>query len=170
MISLRTFADASIRLAISESSLSLSADQLTPINMEQTLSTRRHLGSIEETLLIIWFSPLLCSTNEHRLAKCSARTKLFPAVDWFYPAEAVKDRRTFLRTDTPIAMRPYSEVFRALDIQVPRYCGFRSGKLVCNLYSTRPPAGAGPLGRIGTCSSHQTQIQERGSPDTGRQG
>jgi hypothetical protein len=57
MISFSTFADASIRLAISESFLS--AAQLTPMNIEQRLSTKRHLGIIEEIRLISVSSSVL---------------------------------------------------------------------------------------------------------------
>src|SRR5580704_3826870 len=63
MISSNTWADASMRLAISDWSLS-SADQLTPMKTEQMLSTRRHLGNTEETRLIVMsFSVLDGSTR-----------------------------------------------------------------------------------------------------------
>ena len=97
MISFRTLAEASIRLAMSESSLSLSAAQLTPIKMEQMLSTRRHLGNTEEILLIFVFV-LFCAPRvvEHLLIVLRQQNYSERRVA-FYPAEAVNGARTFLK-------------------------------------------------------------------------
>src|ERR1017187_5672280 len=65
MISFRTFADASIRFAISESSLSLSAAILTPRKIEQMLNIRTHLDHREGFRLIFMF--LFCAPREHLL-------------------------------------------------------------------------------------------------------
>ncbi len=64
MISSRTLADASIRFAISESSLS-SADQPMPTNIEQMLNNRRHLDHREESRFIF---VLFCAPSEHPLS------------------------------------------------------------------------------------------------------
>src|SRR5437899_1456438 len=60
IISSRTLADASIRLAMSDCSLS-SADQLTPAKMP---STRRHFGTVEKTRFILSSSVLELSTHQ----------------------------------------------------------------------------------------------------------
>src|ERR1035438_7356003 len=66
MISFRTFADASIRLAISESSLSLSAAILTPRKIEQMLNIRTPLDHTEGFCLIFVFL-FFCAPSEHLL-------------------------------------------------------------------------------------------------------
>src|ERR1700726_4301562 len=73
IISSRTLADASMRLEISDSSLS--AAQLTPIRLEQILRTRRHPGKNELIRLILVFV-LFCAPREHRLWLCEYQANL----------------------------------------------------------------------------------------------
>src|SRR5579864_6641757 len=64
IISFKTLADSSIRLAMSD--WSLSAAQLTPIKVEQMLKARRHPGSTNESRLILVLV-LFCAPHEHLL-------------------------------------------------------------------------------------------------------
>src|SRR5438270_1217102 len=92
IISFRTFADASIRFATSDSSLS--ADQLTPTNIEQMVSTRRHLCHTVAVSLIVF---ILFRASLSTLLIVLATINVMPQVSGFYPAEAVNRVKTFLR-------------------------------------------------------------------------
>ena len=47
--------------------------------------------------------------------------------------------RTFLRTEDATVRQQFTRGFSSRAIQGPGYCDFRSGEIICKLYSTQRP-------------------------------
>ncbi len=82
--------------------------------------------------------------------------------------------RTFLRTEDGTVRQQFTRGFSSLAIQGPGYCDFRSGEIICKLYSTqRPQSGCRSSGtdrhlllakvlRIGNTGPQFSKYQETG--------
>jgi hypothetical protein len=116
-----------------------------------------------------WVFVLFCAPREHLLLCCG--TKLMPSGRGFYPAEAVNEVRTFLSILRVGFNRLRSEGFPDDCLQFPQYCGFRTSRIVCNLYSTqRPPSGCRSSGTGWhlLLPTALNRIQRLVSPNTGQ--
>src|SRR4051812_48299054 len=124
-----TLAEASIRLAMSDCSLS-SADQLTPTRSEQRPSTTRHLEAGEASSLIF---VLFRARREHLLFECHVNVSRHPTA--FYPLEAVQNRRSF-RTSEP--RKPCMERVEGATVFTLLWV-FRGQNKLQSLLDTTPP-------------------------------
>src|SRR3954465_12159893 len=155
-----TLAEASIRLAMSDCSLS-SADQITPTRSEQKPSTPRPLEAGEASSLIF---VLFRARREHLLFECHVNVSRHPTA--FYPLEAVQNRRSFRTSQARkqcMVRGQAATVFTLLWV-------FRAQNKLQSLLDTTPPKRVPVLwdGSAPAPSSRSSLLQQSWSANTAR--